>query len=64
MTADEFKINLTDREIGACRCAYVEAMRLNRTLIRLCGWSRVAGHKAIVRRYQRLMHLAGRAASI
>jgi hypothetical protein len=32
MTADEFEINLTDREIGACRCAYVEAMRLNRTL--------------------------------
>ena len=38
---------------GACRFAHLEATRLDRTLTRLFGWTRVAGHKAIVRLFGR-----------
>ena len=36
-----------------CRFAHLEATRLDRTLTRLFGWTRVAGHKAIVRLFGR-----------
>lgn len=38
---------------GACRFAHLEVTRLDRTLTRLFGWTRVAGHKAIVRLFGR-----------
>ncbi len=38
---------------GACRFAHLEATRMDRTLTRLFGWTRVAGHKAIVRLFGR-----------
>lgn len=34
---------------GACRFTHLEITRMDTTLTRLFGWSRVAGHKAIVR---------------
>lgn len=38
---------------GACRFAHLEITRMDRTLTRLFGWARVAGHKAIVRLFGR-----------
>lgn len=38
---------------GACRFAHTEVTRLDVTLTRLFGWTRVAGHKAIVRLFGR-----------
>jgi len=38
---------------GAARFAHAEITRLDGTLNRLFGWSRAAGHKAIVRLFQR-----------
>lgn len=38
---------------GACRFAHLEVTRLDRPLTRLFGWTRVAGHKAIVRLFGR-----------
>lgn len=38
---------------GACRFAHLEITRMDRTLTRLSGWTRVAGHKAIVRLFGR-----------
>jgi len=38
---------------GACRFADLEITRMDRTLTRLFGWARVAGHKAIVRLFGR-----------
>lgn len=38
---------------GACRFAHADITRLDRTLARLFDWPRVAGHKAIVRLFNR-----------
>ncbi len=38
---------------GAARFAHADITRLDTTLTRLFGWSKVAGHKAIVRLFQR-----------
>lgn len=38
---------------GACRFTHLEVTRLDSTLTRLYGWTRVAGHKAIVRLFGR-----------
>jgi hypothetical protein len=38
---------------GASRFAHAETVRFDRTLTRLFGWDRVAGHKAIVRLFER-----------
>ena len=38
---------------GACRFTHLEITRMDRTLTRLFGWTRVAGHKAIVRLFGR-----------
>jgi hypothetical protein len=38
---------------GAARFAHADITRLDGTLTRLFGWSKVAGHKAIVRLFQR-----------
>jgi len=38
---------------GAARFAHADITRLDRTLMRLFGWSKAAGHKAIVRLFQR-----------
>ena len=38
---------------GACRFTHLDITRLDRTLTRLFGWTRVAGHKAIVRLFER-----------
>lgn len=38
---------------GACRFAHAELTRLDTTLVRIFGWPRAAGHKAIVRLFQR-----------
>lgn len=38
---------------GACRFAHAEITRLDATLVRIFGWPRAAGHKAIVRLFQR-----------
>lgn len=38
---------------GACRFTHLDITRLDRTLTRLFGWTRVAGHKAIVRLFGR-----------
>jgi hypothetical protein len=38
---------------GASRFAHAETVRFDRTLTRLFGWERVAGHKAIVRLFER-----------
>lgn len=38
---------------GAARFCHADITRLDNTLIRLFGWGRAAGHKAIVRLFQR-----------
>lgn len=38
---------------GACRFAHAETVRMDGTLTRLFGWSRAAGHKAIMRLFSR-----------
>ena len=38
---------------GACRFTHLEITRMDSTLTRLFGWTRVAGHKAIVRLFGR-----------
>jgi hypothetical protein len=38
---------------GACRFAHAETVRLDRTLVRLFGWTAAAGHKAIMRLFGR-----------
>lgn len=38
---------------GACRFSHLEVTRMDSTLTRLFGWTRVAGHKAIVRLFGR-----------
>ncbi len=38
---------------GACRFTHLDITRLDSTLTRLFGWTRVAGHKAIVRLFGR-----------
>ena len=38
---------------GACRFAHLDITRMDSTLTRLFGWTRVAGHKAIVRLFGR-----------
>ena len=38
---------------GACRFAHTETTRLDNTLVRLFGWRRAAGHRAIVRLFER-----------
>lgn len=38
---------------GACRFTHLEITRMDVTLTRLFGWTRVAGHKAIVRLFER-----------
>jgi len=38
---------------GACRFTHLDITRLDNTLTRLFGWTRVAGHKAIVRLFGR-----------
>ncbi len=37
----------------ACRFPHAELTRLDTTLVRIFGWPRAAGHKAIVRLFQR-----------
>lgn len=39
---------------GACRFVHAETVRMDSTLVRLFGWSRAAGHKAIMRLFGRL----------
>ncbi len=43
---------------GACRFAHAETVRMDRTLVRLFGWARAAGHKAIMRLFARFDMLA------
>lgn len=38
---------------GACRFTHTETVRLDGTLTRLFGWTRAAGHRAIVRLFER-----------
>jgi hypothetical protein len=38
---------------GACRFAHTETVRLDGTLTRLFGWTKAAGHRAIVRLFER-----------
>jgi hypothetical protein len=38
---------------GACRFAHAETVRMDNTLVRLFGWQRAAGHKAIMRLFAR-----------
>ncbi len=38
---------------GACRFAHAETVRMDNTLVRLFGWARAAGHKAIMRLFGR-----------
>lgn len=38
---------------GACRFAHAETVRFDGTLIRLFGWTRAAGHRAVVRLFKR-----------
>lgn len=38
---------------GACRFAHAEAVRFDGTLTRLFGWTKAAGHRAIVRLFDR-----------
>lgn len=42
---------------GAARFVHADITRLDRTLARLFGWNRAAGHKAIVRLFQRFTQL-------
>ena len=43
---------------GACRFTHTETVRLDNTLVRLFGWGRAAGHKAIMRLFGRFDMLA------
>lgn len=43
---------------GACRFAHAETVRMDHTLTRLFGWPKAAGHKALVRFFQRFDMLA------
>jgi hypothetical protein len=38
---------------GACRFAHAETVRMDSTLVRLFGWTKAAGHKAIMRLFAR-----------
>ena len=38
---------------GACRFVHAETARMDRTLVRLFGWPKAAGHKAIMRLFAR-----------
>ena len=38
---------------GACRFAHTETVRMDSALVRLFGWTRAAGHKAIMRLFGR-----------
>jgi hypothetical protein len=38
---------------GACRFAHAETVRMDNTLVRLFGWTKAAGHKAIMRLFGR-----------
>ncbi|HXF07462.1 MAG TPA: transposase [Candidatus Acidoferrales bacterium] len=38
---------------GACRFAHAETVRMDNTLVRLFGWPKAAGHKAIMRLFGR-----------
>lgn len=38
---------------GACRFAHAETVRMDNTLVRLFGWTKAAGHKAIMRLFAR-----------
>ena len=38
---------------GACRFAHAETVRMDTTLVRLFGWTKAAGHKAIMRLFGR-----------
>ena len=38
---------------GACRFVHAETVRMDSTLVRLFGWARAAGHKAIMRLFAR-----------
>lgn len=38
---------------GSCRFVHAETVRMDRTLTRLFGWQRAAGHKAIMRLFSR-----------
>ena len=49
---------------GACRFAHAETVRRDSTLVRLFGWTKAAGHKAILRlfgRFDLLSHERGQA---
>ena len=43
---------------GACRFAHAETVRMDSTLTKLFGWTRAAGHKAIMRLFGRFDMLA------
>ena len=43
---------------GACRFAHTETVRMDGTLVRLFGWTKAAGHKAIMRLFARFDMLA------
>ncbi len=43
---------------GACRFAHAETVRMDSTLVRLFGWAKAAGHKAIMRMFGRFDMLA------
>jgi hypothetical protein len=43
---------------GACRFAHAETVRMDSTLVRLFGWTKAAGHKAIMRLFARFDMLA------
>lgn len=43
---------------GACRFAHAETVRMDGTLVRLFGWTKAAGHKAIMRLFGRFDMLA------
>ena len=38
---------------GACRFSHLEMVRMDNTLVRLFGWTKAAGHKALVRFFNR-----------
>ena len=42
---------------GACRFAHAETVRMDSTLVRLFGWTKAAGHKAIMRLFGRFDRL-------
>jgi hypothetical protein len=43
---------------GACRFAHAETVRMDGTLVRLFGWTKAAGHKALMRLFGRFDMLA------